>query len=416
MAPTFTVVTPTRRRLPLLRQAVASVLAQSEPDVELVVSDNASDDGTREWVLAQEDERLRYVAPDRVLNAHDHWDFALGHARGEWVMILPDDDGLVPTALERVRSVLDDAPRAVAWREATYSHTVAPVRSLPPEELNQAVVDPFTGRVSDIDCREELHALFARRETGPAPGLAAGVMHRDAVERIRRTLGHVFSGPDPFIRAAVAYMALEATYRVVDLPLNLRGLTAASISLSFTRNERGGHDVVTEFDTEDLLTMVPTRARTATNVIAESLLRSKVALPHHLAGVEHDLVRYFLVARQELDDPHRGDDGGVALAEWRAAVHAQRPTVRAAVVASRSAEQARRRAIAAAHRAAASVPGARRLRKAVRAGIEGRSELVVLAGRDHDFEDLAGAARAVDALLPATRVQRSEVAELAAAT
>lgn len=413
MAPTFTVLIPTRHRLPFLRQAVRSVLDQTYGDFELVISDNsdpvavtpgagiARRDGARDWVMGLDDDRVRYVAPGEVLNAPDHWEFALGHARGTWITVLPDDDGLAPTTLQRIAAVAGTSPaRAVAWRECTYSHTIVPEPTLGDDELNRLVVEPFTGRRHTVTAREELHALFGRREIGPAPGLVSSAVHRDAVERMRRTAGQVFQGPDPFIRAAVTYLALEPEYVVVDLPLTVRGLTGASISLSFARNARDDHEVVREFDTEDLLGMVPTRSRTSTNLIAESLLRSKVSLPFHLAGVEHDLVRYFVAAWHELTDHRRADDGGVAAAEWRAALRRQRPGLRLAVVTTLWSEGASRRAGAALRRNLGAIPGARRLRKTVRARVEGRSELLVLPGSVYEFDGLARAAAVLEAFLP----------------
>src|SRR5207244_4187312 len=54
---TVTVVIPTRDRLSLLREAVASVLAQDLVSWELIVVDDASSDRTAEWVEGLADER-----------------------------------------------------------------------------------------------------------------------------------------------------------------------------------------------------------------------------------------------------------------------------------------------------------------------------------------------------------------------
>ncbi len=59
MAPAVSVIIPTWNRLSFLRQAIASVRAQTFGDYELIVVDDGSADGTREWLTA---ERITAVA------------------------------------------------------------------------------------------------------------------------------------------------------------------------------------------------------------------------------------------------------------------------------------------------------------------------------------------------------------------
>src|SRR3954451_9236577 len=59
--PRATVIVPTRNRARLLRQTMASVLAQTYRDFELVICDNASTDDTGDVVASFEDERIRLV-------------------------------------------------------------------------------------------------------------------------------------------------------------------------------------------------------------------------------------------------------------------------------------------------------------------------------------------------------------------
>jgi glycosyltransferase involved in cell wall biosynthesis len=54
MNPLISVIIPTYNRLPLLKQALASVTAQDYKDVEVIVVDDGSTDGTEDWLAAQE--------------------------------------------------------------------------------------------------------------------------------------------------------------------------------------------------------------------------------------------------------------------------------------------------------------------------------------------------------------------------
>jgi glycosyltransferase involved in cell wall biosynthesis len=89
----FSIVIPTRNRPELAAIAIKSVLRQDFQDFEVVVSDNSSpeDEPELEKVVAKTaDSRVRYVRPPAELTMGEHWEFALGHARGEYVGYLTD--------------------------------------------------------------------------------------------------------------------------------------------------------------------------------------------------------------------------------------------------------------------------------------------------------------------------------------
>jgi glycosyltransferase involved in cell wall biosynthesis len=111
---TSTVVIPTRDRLPLLREAVATVLAQDLPAWELVIVDDASSDGTWEWVETLADDRVRGIRLDDRIERSAARNRGLAEASASTVLFLDDDDRLRPSALRQLSGALERAPRAVA--------------------------------------------------------------------------------------------------------------------------------------------------------------------------------------------------------------------------------------------------------------------------------------------------------------
>lgn len=97
---------PTRNRVALLRKAVDSVLAQTHGNVELIVINDASTDGTEEYLRAksQRESRLRYVSNPSPLGAPASRNIAIREARGIFVTGLDDDDEFLPC---RIASFLD---------------------------------------------------------------------------------------------------------------------------------------------------------------------------------------------------------------------------------------------------------------------------------------------------------------------
>jgi glycosyltransferase involved in cell wall biosynthesis len=118
MDPRATVVITTRDRLAYLQEAIASVQAQNGISHELIVADNGSSDGTREW-LAQRDDLVAVHAdhdPARTRsgNISIARNAGFARARGEYVWFLDDDDRMRPGALAALAAGLDEHPAAVA--------------------------------------------------------------------------------------------------------------------------------------------------------------------------------------------------------------------------------------------------------------------------------------------------------------
>jgi glycosyltransferase involved in cell wall biosynthesis len=101
------VIIPTYNRSKLLRLTVESVLAQTYPNIEIIVVDDGSTDDT-EAVMADYAGRVIYIK-------QEHW-AAYGRntgfkvASGEYINFLDHDDLMMPTKIERQVQVLDSRP------------------------------------------------------------------------------------------------------------------------------------------------------------------------------------------------------------------------------------------------------------------------------------------------------------------
>jgi glycosyltransferase involved in cell wall biosynthesis len=101
-APTVTVVIPTRDRWSLLcRHALRSALGQQGPEVEVVVVDDGSEDGTPDRLADVQDPRLLVVRHERPRGVSEARNAGVRAAHGEWVAFLDDDDLWSPDKLRR---------------------------------------------------------------------------------------------------------------------------------------------------------------------------------------------------------------------------------------------------------------------------------------------------------------------------
>jgi glycosyltransferase involved in cell wall biosynthesis len=108
-APAVSICIPTYNYAHFLGDAIGSALLQSYRDLEIVVSDNCSTDGTPELVarLMRQDPRIVYHRNEHNIGMVGNFNRCLELARGRYVKFLCADDMLGPACVARMVEVLD---------------------------------------------------------------------------------------------------------------------------------------------------------------------------------------------------------------------------------------------------------------------------------------------------------------------
>jgi glycosyltransferase involved in cell wall biosynthesis len=97
-----------------LAEAVASVQAQTVPDWELVVVDDAGPEPAEAVVRQLDDPRVRYVRNATRLGLPGNWNESLRHCRAPLATLLHGDDRLLPSYAEEVLAAAAARPDAAA--------------------------------------------------------------------------------------------------------------------------------------------------------------------------------------------------------------------------------------------------------------------------------------------------------------
>jgi glycosyltransferase involved in cell wall biosynthesis len=115
-APKVSVIVPIYNQAPFIRETVDSVLGQGYPNLELVLSDDGSTDGTTE-ILQEYAERhpesVKLVASDQNTGIAGAFNRALDARTGEYIAWLGGDDVMLPGKLSRQTSALRMRPDAI---------------------------------------------------------------------------------------------------------------------------------------------------------------------------------------------------------------------------------------------------------------------------------------------------------------
>ena len=114
----FSVLLPTRNGGKYLKSCIESVLSQDYKDMELIVFDNANTDNTAEVVNSYSiDKRLKYYRTDNVVSVTDNWNNALKKSSGDYVLMMGDDDFLLPGYFDTLDKIIkeNDFPDGISY-------------------------------------------------------------------------------------------------------------------------------------------------------------------------------------------------------------------------------------------------------------------------------------------------------------
>jgi glycosyltransferase involved in cell wall biosynthesis len=110
--PLVSIGIPTYNRAVTLRRAIESAARQTYPNIEIIISDNASTDGTealcREWAASSAN--IVYIRRDVNQGAVNNFLSARDAARGEYFLWLADDDWIDADYVERCAEFLGRNP------------------------------------------------------------------------------------------------------------------------------------------------------------------------------------------------------------------------------------------------------------------------------------------------------------------
>ena len=159
-----------------IRETIDSVLAQTFDDFELVIIDDQSTDDSYHIAKSYDDPRIRVVKNIERQGFFGNWNACLGFMSGTYCKLLPHDDPLEPTCLEKQVRILDEHP------EVELVHCA------------RKIIDP-SGNVLTVRRQKETEGIkesnaslrrIVRSGTNPIGEPAAVMFRRKTMQRIGR--------------------------------------------------------------------------------------------------------------------------------------------------------------------------------------------------------------------------------------
>ena len=110
-----TVYITTFNRVNLLKRSLDSVFKQTYKNIEIIVVDDCSTDGTQEFIkeISQQDKRIKFFLKEKNGGACESRNIAIQNAKGEYITGLDDDDYFLSNRIENFVNSLSNAKNSI---------------------------------------------------------------------------------------------------------------------------------------------------------------------------------------------------------------------------------------------------------------------------------------------------------------
>ncbi len=215
----ISIVIPTRNGAPYLRYCLETCLASDDRDLEVIVSDNNSTDGTQEMIAAFSDSRLHYYNTGANLSMRQNFEFALDKATGDYIIYIGDDDGVLKNGLATLRRVLEKyRPGVINWRHITYKWPHVEFQDSP--SILKFRPQDFFGPLYKRDPRKILGEFCAGTRTSYRDGahIYHGAVSRQLIDKTRGEIGGYFMAQSPDIYTGFPILYMQTILSGSEIP------------------------------------------------------------------------------------------------------------------------------------------------------------------------------------------------------
>lgn len=260
----ISIVIPSRERGSYLLHSLATAMAIDDPDLEIVVSDNASTDNTRAIVEGCGDPRVHYVNSGHRISMRQNFELGLHVSTGDYVIMFGDDDGILPEQFPYLREILErERPDSLSWDFLTFGWPIEGYGTkVGGFRLRR---DKSFGIPFQIDAKVRLRELECghRDMSRPLPVLYHGCMSRNYLDRLKGSEGDYFKSMSPDLYISFRALQHGGNFWHVDHPFSINGFSPASTggsmgSLGSPAEKKADLRFLTEMKDDEVQDVIPT--------------------------------------------------------------------------------------------------------------------------------------------------------------
>lgn len=236
----ISIVIPSRERAFYLKSSIQTVLDLDDADIELIVADNASTDGTDQVIAGFNDPRLICLPSDVRISMRENFNRSVLASTGDYVIIFGDDDAVLPGQFPALRRILEQhKPDGVSWVKATYGW---PIEGFGNKTGGiRFYRDHSFGAPIAYDPGNDLEKLL-RCDLGqmyPTPNIYHGCVSRAYLDRHKPSENLYFDSTIPDVNFQYRSTFVGGSFQHIDHPFTINGYSPASTGGAHSAPEKG---------------------------------------------------------------------------------------------------------------------------------------------------------------------------------
>lgn len=241
MKPLLSVAIATKNREKYCIEALKSLLNFNNQQLEITVADNSDSTFVKDFIEEIKSPFIKYQYDPGPVSSIENFNRAVGLATGEYVMLIGDDDSILPKAFEIAAWARDNKVDSVCSKENLIYYWPNVLEKYPDGVM---IVPKSTGKISKIDIRKNLEKLVGNGLQlyllFPLPKTYHGIVRRELMEEIKRRTGHYYGGLSPDLYSSIAVSCVADNHYVIDEPLSIAGVCATSTTADNFKGKHSG--------------------------------------------------------------------------------------------------------------------------------------------------------------------------------
>lgn len=295
----YSIIIPTRDRAETLKYALLTCVSEKYENLDIIVSDNCSEDNTEDVVKSFKDSRVKYVKTPTRVSMSENFEYGLSFVTEGYAMVIGDDDGVLPGAIEYVDKIVKETgARAIVSAIAQYvwpNHADEKSRNL----MLWSVRNDVEIRKTEDWLRKMLD--FELTYTFDLPGIYCGFVHIEIIKSMKKN-GCFFLSQTPDAYSAFACALALDTYAFSHRPFSIHGASGRSNGASYLSGKN--KDESKRFFKENTIPFHPKLSLCPSfrMIAAEAFLQLKENFPEKTNSYQIDYYKLLSQVRTEKNE------------------------------------------------------------------------------------------------------------------
>ncbi len=250
----LSIIIPTKERANTLNYTLRTIIEQQYEPLEIIVSDNNSDDHTKETVESFNDNRIVYLNPKKRLSMSDNWEFGLSHAKGKYITFIGDDDGFIPGAIAKAMHIIQETEcKALVWNKADYywpDHIESYLGNYISLNIEKKII---TSAKSSENVKQ---TIKLRQGYTNLPCLYNSIVNKEFIDVIKSKSvnNRFFNSVSPDIFSGLALGSVIDNYLITNYPFSVNGASKKSNGTAFMLSDPLKNEITKSFFKENTIT------------------------------------------------------------------------------------------------------------------------------------------------------------------